>query len=357
MESIKDIKRLLIEHFGRYTEAEVVDAFKLLHQSAFGCGHLSPSREGAAAYIREELAAIKSAEDSIERLGGGFSRVGLGWLSLGLSADTLARLLCRSAERRTEGEAWLCRGLTALTEAVAEGLLPFDGEELSRAIEAWRLGSFPPVHHSERYRRAYSPAYRVIANEYTRLLPLLSKLDERLAAGDRVTLAIEGGAASGKTTLAALLFELYGCAVFHADDFFLRPEQRTPERLSEAGGNLDRERLLSEVLLPLKRGDRVITYSPFNCSTRSLDTPVSVTPSRLTVVEGAYSMHPELADCYDLSVYLEIDPASQRERIKKRNSPKMAERFFNEWIPLERHYFDFFDIKERCSLSIAPNPL
>lgn len=33
-----------------------------------------------------------------------------------------------------------------------------------------------------------------------------------------------------------------------ADDFFLRPEQRTPERLAEPGGNLDRERMKSEVI-------------------------------------------------------------------------------------------------------------
>ena len=50
------------------------------------------------------------------------------------------------------------------------------------------------------------------------------------------------------------------------DDFFLRPEQRTPERFSEPGGNVDRERFLSEVLLPLRQGEAV-DYRRFDCAT------------------------------------------------------------------------------------------
>ena len=33
------------------------------------------------------------------------------------------------------------------------------------------------------------------------------------------------------------------------DDFFLRPEQRRPERFAEPGGNVDRERFAAEVLV------------------------------------------------------------------------------------------------------------
>ena len=63
------------------------------------------------------------------------------------------------------------------------------------------------------------------------------------ATRGRVCVAIDGRCASGKTTLATALAVSLGATVFHADDFFLRPEQRTAERLSEPGGNMDRERL------------------------------------------------------------------------------------------------------------------
>ena len=56
------------------------------------------------------------------------------------------------------------------------------------------------------------------------------QIDELLAANDTVIVAIDGKCTSGKTTLASKLAEIYDCNVFHMDDFFLRPEQRTPER-------------------------------------------------------------------------------------------------------------------------------
>ena len=48
--------------------------------------------------------------------------------------------------------------------------------------------------------------------------------------------ALDGRCASGKTTLAALLQQQTGCSVVHMDHFFLRPEQRTRERLGGRGG-------------------------------------------------------------------------------------------------------------------------
>lgn len=182
-------------------------------------------------------------------------------------------------------------------------------------------------------------------------LPLFEEIDSRLSKG-ALTVAIEGSSASGKTTLAQMLREIYGCTVFHTDDFFLRPEQRTPERYAEAGGNLDRERFLAEVLVPLSRGESV-DYRRFDCSLMKLQPPERIKAEKLTVIEGAYSMHPELADYYDFSVFLEISPDLQRERIMKRNSPQAAEMFFEKWIPLENKYFSEMNVKERCSLSIA----
>lgn len=183
------------------------------------------------------------------------------------------------------------------------------------------------------------------------ILPLLARIDRMLEQG-RVTLAIEGGSASGKTTLGNLLEQVYACAVFHMDDFFLRPEQRTPKRFAEPGGNVDRERFLSEVLLPLTKNEQ-ISYHRFDCSTFTLTPATTVTPTKLNVVEGVYSMHPDLAEYYDLSVFLEITPQQQERRIRKRNSPELAERFFLEWIPMECRYFDIMHVKERCDIQIV----
>ena len=178
---------------------------------------------------------------------------------------------------------------------------------------------------------------------------IFDKLDLLLEKG-RTTLAIEGGSASGKTTLAELLKERYDATVFHADDFFLQPHQRTPERFAEVGGNLDRERFLSEVLIPLKEG-RTVEYKRFDCSTMTLAKAETVTPKKLVIIEGAYSMHPELREIYDLSVFLDIPKDLQIERVLKRN-PDRAQRFFSEWIPLENRYFEKMQIKQNCDMTI-----
>ena len=131
-------------------------------------------------------------------------------------------------------------------------------------------------------------------------------------------IAIEGGSASGKTTLSEILKMKYNCAVFHMDDFFLRPEQRTKERLSEVGGNVDRERFEKEVLLPLSKNENVL-YRRFDCSSKTILPTVEISKTRLCIVEGAYSMHPELQKYYSFSVFLDINPDIQKNRILKRN--------------------------------------
>ena len=180
---------------------------------------------------------------------------------------------------------------------------------------------------------------------------LFLKAEELLSVKNRVVIAIDGGAASGKTTLADLLAKRYGGEIVHMDDFFLRPEQRRPERYAEVGGNIDRERFSEEVLLPLSKNEPII-YRKFDCSTMTLSEPIKVETKKLTIIEGAYSMHPVFCEHYDLSVFLDISPDLQKKRIEKRNSPEMAERFYNQWIPLEEIYFSQTQIKERCNISI-----
>ena len=167
------------------------------------------------------------------------------------------------------------------------------------------------------------------------------QIDELLAAKDTVIVAIDGKCTSGKTTLASKLAEIYDCNVFHMDDFFLRPEQRTPERFAEVGGNVDYERFQEEVLLPLKSG-KAFSYRPFDCSTFALAAPVSVTPKKLNIIEGTYSHHPYFGDPYDLKVLLTVDEETQQQRILERPA-FLHKRFFEEWIPMENRYFASLD--------------
>ena len=120
--------------------------------------------------------------------------------------------------------------------------------------------------------------------------PVLDAIRPLLDRQERVLVAIDGRCGAGKTTLAARLQAELPCRVFHMDDFFLQPYQRTPERLQAPGGNVDHERFLQEVLLPAARGEAVV-YRPYLCAREVLGPAVSVPPARLTIVEGSYACH------------------------------------------------------------------
>ena len=328
------------------------DLLKALHQSVFGCGHFVTDEAAGLERLRAELARLpEDAASGVEALDGPYVRLHLGGLG-GLCPRTLQRIFTLSAEGPAGDRAALEEKLRCLLDLARQGRLPFSCEEAARAVESWRAAGCPACHHSEAFRAARAPAYRVIRREYVPLLPLLSNLDRLLAEKPRVTAALEGGSAAGKTTLAALLARIYpDCRVFHMDDFFLRPEQRTEARLAEPGGNVDYERFLEEVLLPLARG-KTVQYRPYDCHTRTVGGPVPVAPGALNIVEGAYSTHPALAGYYDLSAFLRVSPETQRARIQKRNDPEAQERFFSTWIPLERRYFDATDAARRCDLTL-----
>lgn len=330
------------------------DLFKALHQSVFGCGHFVTDEAAGLTRLREELSRLpEDAAAGLTPLDGPYVRLHLGYLrQSGLSPRTLQRLFALSAESPAGDPAALEEKLRCLLELAREGRLPFSYEAARRAAASWREAGFPACHHSEAFRAARAPAYRVIRRSFVPLLPLLAALDRLLAERPRVVAALEGGSAAGKTTLAATLERLYpDCRVFHMDDFFLRPEQRTEARLAEPGGNVDRERFRAEVLEPLTRGETV-QYRPYDCRTRTVGGPVPVVPGTLNIVEGAYSMHPLLAEHYDLSAFLRVSPALQRSRIERRNDPETRARFFGVWIPLERRYFDALDTANRCDLTL-----
>ena len=163
-------------------------------------------------------------------------------------------------------------------------------------------------------------------------------------------IAIDGRSASGKTTISVVLAEMVGGEVVHMDDFFLPPSLRTQERLSEAGGNVHRERFIEEVLSSLLRR-APFRYRLFDCSVMDYSGWREVR-SYPVIVEGAYSMHPAFGKYYDLSVFMDISPEEQIWRITMRNGEEKAEAFRTRWIPLEEAYIKAFHPEKNAEIII-----
>lgn len=333
---------------------EIQDVFKFLFQSCFGCEHLVSDYQSSLTRILEEKkkADLDNLPD-IELLGNEFCRIHLKYLRKGLSPETLCRLFIQSSAESPEGSEKLRTALDDLILSASAGTIPFDAEEIKRESEKWENDGFPSLHHSNHFTELHHPSYRVVSREYLNILSLLNETDKLLGTDRKnIVLAIDGRCASGKTTIAGELSKIYDCNVFHIDDFFLRPGQRTAERLSTPGENVDHERFLSEVLAPISEGKEV-RYRKFNCHNQCLEPAVTVPFKRLNIIEGSYSLHPSLSGFVDFSVFCNITPELQKERIIRRNGPKTAEKFFSLWIPLEEKYFNAFSIREKADLVIC----
>ena len=77
---------------------------------------------------------------------------------------------------------------------------------------------------------------------------------------------------------------------------------------------MDLKRLRAEVLNPARAG-QPFSYLAYSCREGAYLSPVSCQPAGLVIVEGSYSHHPALADCYDLRVFVTCSKAEQTRGI------------------------------------------
>ncbi|MBR5229611.1 MAG: hypothetical protein IKW01_02050 [Firmicutes bacterium] len=331
------------------------DAMKMIYQAAFGAEHLLEDQEGARRYLMKEFEETEDAHKLplIEDISEDMCRVNIGaWKAAGLPPEWLFGIFAASAKRASGGEEKFYEYLQEADEEIARGGLDFDQEEWTAFKEGYLKGGVRAIHHSPAYRQAEKPAYRLAAGCFSRLVPVLEKAASPGTGGRPYVIAIDGRAASGKTTMANWLQAVLGAEIIHMDDFFLPMELRTPERLAQPGGNIHYERFAEEVLPFIKKGGP-LTYRRFDCSRMDYDPePMRLKPSDRIVVEGSYSHHPHLGKYADITVFSTISEELQMERIRSRNGDEMAEVFKSRWIPMEEKYFSEMKIRENAQVII-----
>ena len=343
-----DCGRVARWHSRQYPYMTAQEFVKLAYQSAFGSEHMRPDPEKVLNYLRTEAENTpRIGEALFIPIGGGLCRLNLAALSWsGLRLETVAGLFACAG--KSGGEAALEAELQILSQLAGAGELCVSGEEMDDYLARYRNMGCPAVHHSEAFRAHYAPAYRIVSEFAGAALPLFQKIDALLLKKAYVRVAIDGMSASGKSTAGALLQAVYGANLFHMDDYFLPFEKKTPQRLAQPGENVDHERFYAEIAC---RGpEESFDYTPYHCHPGCYGEKVHVEPRRLTIVEGAYALHPQLRDGYDLKVFFQIDPALQSRRILARNGEQMHRRFMEEWIPMENRYEAAFQVRDLCEV-------
>ena len=337
------------DHLRQTPMMQPQDAVKLAYQSAYGCGHLLPGREICVEMIRKEQQQVTEQDVPV------YTFIGNGLCRLNLAAPQVRRLDAEMIWRMMDGTDRVVRArkdvdlrlkgmIGAVTDLAHKGETGFSYQALRTYLDGYDGGV---VSHTQAYRDAYQPSYRVVLEDYALLVPVLAEIRQ----GHRVVV-FDGPCGSGKTTLAGRLAELLNCTPIPMDDFFLLPDMRTPERLAQPSGNVHRERFLAEVLTSLP-GE--VHWQRFDCGTGSM-IPRCIPEGAVTVIEGSYSHHPAFADDYKrlqaLRIFVEVQADEQLRRIAKRD-PEMLSMFQSRWIPLEKNYFEAYDIRGGADLVIC----
>lgn len=160
---MEELKHILHLHAKRYPKMEPTDAVKLIYQNVFGGGHLIRDEESCLAFLHREYENTPSDPllPLYEEIGNGIVRVNLA----ALPADMLP--LLGQAFLRSAGalhgylEAFLDK-LEVLRSLCAEGVFAFEVTALDAYLAEYADAGYPPVSHSETYREAYHPAYRIV---------------------------------------------------------------------------------------------------------------------------------------------------------------------------------------------------
>lgn len=167
-----------------------------------------------------------------------------------------------------------------------------------------------------------------------------------------IVCSIDGRCGSGKTTLAsAIAQKLDDALVVHLDDFFLQPFQRTEERLETPGENVDYERVIDEILVPLLEVGKA-SYQPFSCKTQKLGEAREIAKPAYLILEGSYAHNSALKPFADYTVFATCDPLTQLLRLADREGIEKLESFSMRWIPLEESYFVTCEIEDHASLVV-----
>ena len=349
-----DFEKYLLKQIQMHPSMQPQDLVKLCYQAAFGAEHLLGDLEKAKAYLQAEYNGVTQENLPLcEPISEEICRVNLSaWKFHGLDVDWLFPMLAQSPFYKEERESMFLSYLQAAERILAKGVVEFSAESWQVYLAAYQKAGLSPVHHSPQYWEKEKPAYRIINRKFVRLFPVLQKVAEVLSRKERCIIAIDGRAASGKTTMAKQLQSVLEADVIQMDDFFLPLELRTPERFALPGGNVHQERFCEEVL-PYISSAEPFSYRIFDCSRMAYHGRREIGRGKIRIVEGSYSCHPLFGAYADITVFSDVESEEQMRRILERNGVQMVEMFRDRWIPFEEDYFRQYGIAEKADIKLG----
>lgn len=163
---MKFVGQLLGAHLARHPAMGLADVYKLLHQAALGSAH-AVDGDTALARLEAEIASMGTGPDEplvdVISPDGRLARIHLRtYVARGLDVPALAAAFAGTASAYTGSPEKLTKFCGCLGDFADTGGIPFARVEVEAYMQARQTSGWAAVHHSDAYKAAYAPAYRVI---------------------------------------------------------------------------------------------------------------------------------------------------------------------------------------------------
>lgn len=160
------IKRCLAQHLKKHPLATEEDVVKFVFQGMLGVGHLITSHQQSLGYIISEMNSIEA--DETEPL---TEKLSTFWLRLNLRAAKAQEMNPTSIDMMVYGSAKY-KPVDFTRQNVYNFCMKLEGfeqEKMRSAAEKILDENWLPS-HSESYRNAYHPAYRVVYKDFRKMI-------------------------------------------------------------------------------------------------------------------------------------------------------------------------------------------
>ena len=333
-------------YYKKYPQSEIKDYIKLVYQSTFGTGHMITSPAESLSRLKDEianLAPIDFYEDLYDYISYDYVRVNLRvYKYYNLNVNLLNESFVNTSLMFVDNNKTFTNELETLKRFLTKK--GYNTNEVDSYFEELEDNNYSDIHHSKTYRKAYSPAYRIIHQKFLSEELQYYQVRHYLDSFDKTKInffGLEGKAASGKTTIANLLEKDDDVTIIHVDDFFDYSDE-------EIG--INSLRIIKEIINPAII-HKPLKYKKYDCTSKTfVDTSIDNLNS-IVVIEGVFCCNSTLEEYYKGIIYLHINEDSQQERLIKRNK-LLYNRFVNEWIPRENNYFRKYNIFKKANIIV-----
>lgn len=171
---------------------------------------------------------------------------------------------------------------------------------------------------------------------------ILERIQLKFVEKSLLIIGIDGCGGAGKSTLANKIKRKFSTVtVVHMDDFYLPSAQIVNEHPTNKsiGADFDWKRLLQEVLDPISNGVEGC-YERYDWETDSLVESHIVPANGIIIIEGVYATRQELAEMYDLKIWVNCPRETRIERGVARDGEAARDMWENNWMIAEDMYVE-----------------